>query len=40
MQASQKADVLIEHYENNLSLDMVTNEVYIYKDNVWYMISR
>ncbi|MBI0031680.1 toprim domain-containing protein [Gilliamella sp. B14384G15] len=40
MQASQKADVLIEHYENNLSLDMVTNEVYIYKDNVWQMISE
>ena len=40
MQASQKADVLIDHYENNLSLDMVTNEVYIYKDNVWQMISE
>ena len=40
MQASQKADVLIEHYDNNLALDMLTNEVYLYKDNVWQMISE
>ncbi|MWP63297.1 toprim domain-containing protein, partial [Gilliamella sp. Pas-s25] len=40
MQASQKADVLIEHYDNNLALDMLTNEVYQYKDNVWQMISE
>lgn len=40
MQASQKADVLIEHYDNNLALDMVTNEVYQYKDSVWQMISE
>lgn len=40
MQASQKADVLIEHYDNNLALDMVTNEVYQYKDSVWQIISE
>lgn len=40
MQASQKADVLIDHYDNNLALDMLTNEVYLYKDNVWLMISE
>ena len=40
MQASQKADVLIEHYDNNLALDMLTNEVYLYKDNVWQIISE
>jgi putative DNA primase/helicase len=40
MQASQKADVLIDHYDNNLALDMLTNEVYQYKDNVWQMISE
>ena len=40
MQASQKADVLIAHYDNNLALEIVTNEVYIYKDNVWQMISE
>lgn len=40
MQASQKADVLIEHYDNNLALDVITNEVYQYKNNVWQIISE
>lgn len=39
MASSQRAELLNEHYDNNLAINMTTDEVYYYHGNAWQPIS-
>ena len=39
MASSQRADLLNQYYDNNLAINLLTDEIYHYQDNVWQPIS-
>ena len=39
MASSQRAELLNEHYHNNLAINLTTDEIYHYQDNAWQPIS-
>ena len=39
MASSQRAELLKEHYNHNLAINLTTDEIYHYQDNAWQPIS-
>ena len=39
MASSQRAELLNEHYNHNLAINLTTDEIYYYQDNAWQPIS-
>jgi putative DNA primase/helicase len=39
MASSQRAELLNQYYDNNLAINLTTDEIYYYKDNAWQPIS-
>ena len=39
MASSQRAELLKEHYNHNLAINLTTDEIYYYQDNAWQPIS-
>ncbi|WP_392552726.1 primase-like DNA-binding domain-containing protein [Orbus wheelerorum] len=39
MASSQRAELLNEYYDNNLAINMMTDEIYYYQNNAWQPIS-
>lgn len=39
MASTQRADLLNQYYGNKLAINLLTDEIYHYKDNAWQPIS-